>query len=62
MVAPDLAIANITLLPFWFLEKLKELKISLVEIRPEDDGAIINSLAIAPGRVMMPEGVSDETA
>jgi N-dimethylarginine dimethylaminohydrolase len=62
MVAPDLALANITLLPFWFLERLKELKISLIEIGPDDDGAIINSLAIAPGRVMMPEGVSDDTA
>ena len=62
MIAPDLAIANITLLPFWFLEKLRELKISLIEIGPDDDGAIINSLAIAPGRMLMPEGVSDETA
>lgn len=62
MIAPDLALANITLLPFWFLEKLKELKISLVEIGPDDDAAIINSLAIAPGRVMMPEGVSSDTA
>jgi N-dimethylarginine dimethylaminohydrolase len=62
MVAPDLALANITLLPFWFLERLKEMKISLIEIGPDDDGAIINSLAIAPGRVMMPEGVSEQTA
>ncbi len=61
MIAPDLALANITLLPFWFLEKLKELKIRLIEIHHEDDGAIINSLAIAPGRVIMPEGVSDFT-
>ena len=61
MIAPDLALANITLLPFWFLEKLKELKIRLVEIHHEDDSAIINSLAIAPGRVIMPEGVSGYT-
>jgi arginine deiminase len=38
------------------------MKISLIEIGPDDDGAIINSLAIAPGRVMMPEGVSEQTA
>lgn len=62
MVAPDLALANITLLPFWFLERLKELKIRLIEIHHEDDAGIINSLAVAPGRVMMPEGVSDYTA
>jgi N-dimethylarginine dimethylaminohydrolase len=61
MLAPDLALANITLLPFWFLEKLKELGIRLVEIHHEDDNSIINSLAIAPGRVIMPEGVSGYT-
>ena len=61
MIAPDLAIANITLLPFWFLEQLKELKIKLIELHHEDDGAIINSLAIAPGRIIMPEGVSGYT-
>lgn len=61
MIAPDLALANITLLPFWFLEKLKELGIRLIEIHHEDDSSIINSLAIAPGRVIMPEGVSDDT-
>jgi N-dimethylarginine dimethylaminohydrolase len=61
MIAPDLALANITLLPFWFLEKLRELKIRLIEIHHEDDSAIINSLAIAPGRLIMPEGVSGYT-
>jgi N-dimethylarginine dimethylaminohydrolase len=62
MIAPDLALANFTLLPFWFIEKLKELGVSLIELHHEDDGAIINSLAVAPGRVMMPEGVSEYTA
>jgi N-dimethylarginine dimethylaminohydrolase len=61
MIAPDLALANITLLPHWFLQKLKELKIHLIEVHHEDDGAIINSLAIAPGRVIMPEGISGYT-
>lgn len=61
MIAPDLALANITLLPFWFLEKLQELKIQLIEIHHEDDSSIINSLAVAPGRVIMPEGVSGYT-
>lgn len=62
MLAPDLALANITLLPFWFLEKLKELKITVIDLNHDDDGAIVNALAIAPGRVMMPEGVSEATA
>ncbi|MCW5720712.1 MAG: amidinotransferase [Devosia sp.] len=61
MIAPDLAIANFTLLPYWFIERLKELGISLIEVHHEDDGAIVNSLAVAPGRVMMPEGISDHT-
>jgi len=61
MIAPDLALANITLLPFWFLERLDALKIRRIEIHHEDDASIINSLAIAPGRVIMPEGVSEHT-
>jgi N-dimethylarginine dimethylaminohydrolase len=61
MIAPDLALASITLLPFWFLQKLKDLGIRLIELHHEDDGAIINSLAVAPGRVIMPEGVSGYT-
>ena len=61
MIAPDLAIANITLLPYWFLQRLKELRIELIEVHHEDDAAIINSLAVAPGRMIMPEGVSGYT-
>jgi N-dimethylarginine dimethylaminohydrolase len=61
MIAPDLALANITLLPFWFLQRLRELGIQLIEIHHEDDPGIVNSLAIAPGRVIMPEGVSGHT-
>ena len=61
MLAPDLALANITLLPFWFLERLDALGIRRIEVHHEDDGSIINSLAIAPGRVIMPEGVSEHT-
>ena len=61
MLAPDLALASITLLPYWFLERLKQLGIHLIEIHHEDDASIVNSLAIAPGRVIMPEGVSDPT-
>jgi N-dimethylarginine dimethylaminohydrolase len=61
MLAPDLALANITLLPFWFLERLDALGIRCIEVHHEDDASIINSLAIAPGRVIMPEGVSEHT-
>lgn len=61
MIAPDLAIANFTLLPFWFIERLREMGIHLIELHHEDDGAIVNSLAVAPGRFLMPEGASDHT-
>lgn len=61
MIAPDLALASITLLPFWFLERLKQLGIQLIEIHHEDDPGIVNSLAIAPGRLVMPHGVSGYT-
>lgn len=61
MIGPDLAIANFTLLPYWFIERLNALGIRLIEIHHEDDGAIINSLAVAPYRMLMPEGVSGYT-
>lgn len=61
MLGPDLALASITLLPYWFLQKLKELGIHLIEIHHEDDAGIVNALAIAPYRVIMPEGVSGHT-
>lgn len=61
MVAPDLALINPTQLPFWFLAKLQELKIHAIEVHHQDNPWIINSLAVAPGRVLMAEGASDHT-
>jgi N-dimethylarginine dimethylaminohydrolase len=61
MVAPDLALINPAQLPFWFLEKLKALKIHAIEVHHEDNPWIINSLAVAPGRLLMAEGASDHT-
>lgn len=61
MLAPDLALINPAQLPFWFLEKLKDLKIHAIEVHHEDNPWIINSLAVAPGRVLMAEGCSDNT-
>lgn len=61
MIAPDLAIASITLLPYWFLQRLKELRIELIEVHHEDDAGIVNALAVAPGRMIMPECVSGYT-
>lgn len=61
MLAPGLALINPAQLPFWFLERLKEMKIHAIEVHHEDNPWIINSLAVAPGRVLMAEGCSDDT-
>ncbi|MEQ8666074.1 MAG: arginine deiminase family protein [Rhodospirillales bacterium] len=61
MVDVDLAIVDPTGLPYTFLMKLKELGIRTIEITPEDNSWIINGLAVAPGRYLMPLGISDRT-
>lgn len=61
MIGKDLAVVDPFGLPFSFLEKLKELKVRTVEISPADDKWIINSLAVAPGELVMPEGATNQT-
>jgi len=61
MVDKDLALVDATQLPYWFLEKLRELGVGTVEITPQDNPWIINGLAIAPGRYMMGNGASNRT-
>jgi N-dimethylarginine dimethylaminohydrolase len=61
MVDVDLALVAAAQLPYWFLLKLDELGIRTVEITLEDDGWIVNCLAVAPGRLLMPEGASPRT-
>ena len=61
MIGKDLAIVDPFGLPFSFLEKLKELKVQTVEISPADDRWIINSLAVAPGELLMPPGATNQT-
>jgi N-dimethylarginine dimethylaminohydrolase len=61
MVDVDTAIVNPTQLPFWFLEKLKELKIRTVDVHPDDGVSAINCLAVHPGRVIMSDAVSSRT-
>jgi N-dimethylarginine dimethylaminohydrolase len=61
MVDKDLALVDATQLPYWFLEKLRELGVDTVEITPQDDTWIINGLAIAPGRYLMGNGASNRT-
>jgi N-dimethylarginine dimethylaminohydrolase len=61
MIDRDLAILNPMGLPFSFLEELKARGIRWIETDPADDGWIVNSLAIAPGKVLMPEGATNRT-
>jgi N-dimethylarginine dimethylaminohydrolase len=61
MVDRDLALVDPSQLPFWFLEKLKALKVRTIEITPSDSSWIINSLAVRPGRIIMSGGGSNRT-
>ena len=53
MVDVDKAIVNTNELPYFFIEYLKKRGIKLIELPPEDSPFSLNSLAIAPGRVVM---------
>ena len=61
MIGKDLAIVDPFGLPYSFIEKLKYLKVRTVEITPADDKWIVNSLAVAPGELIMPEGATNQT-
>lgn len=61
MIDRDLALVDPFGLPFSFLERLKELKIRTIEITPADNKWIVNSLAVAPGELIMPQGATNRT-
>ncbi|MBL8789926.1 MAG: amidinotransferase [Rhizobiales bacterium] len=61
MIDRDLALVNPFGLPYSFLEELKARGIRCIEIDPADDSWIVNSLAIAPGRLVMPAGATNRT-
>jgi N-dimethylarginine dimethylaminohydrolase len=61
MIDVNLAIVDPDLLPYGFLRKLDALGIATVEIDERDDPWIVNCLALAPGRVIMPRGMSSTT-
>jgi N-dimethylarginine dimethylaminohydrolase len=62
MIDGDTAVINPTILPFWFLQRLAELKIRTIEVCHEDPAWTINCLAVRPGRVLMADKVSPRTA
>jgi N-dimethylarginine dimethylaminohydrolase len=61
MIDVNVAIVDPDLLPYSFLRQLDEMGITAVEIDVQDDPWIVNCLAVAPGRVIMPRGISSAT-
>ena len=61
MIDKDLAIVDPRQLPYVFLQKLNAMGIETIETSKDDNGWIINGLAIAPRRVIMPRGLSEGT-
>ncbi len=61
MIDVDLALIDPSRLPYSFIQKLQALKVRTIEIAPEDNGWIVNGLAVRPGRVIMSHGLSERT-
>lgn len=61
MIDKDLALVNPFGLPYSFMEDLKARGVRLIEINPTDDPWINNSLALAPGKLLMPQGATNRT-
>ncbi len=53
MLTPDLAVAFIHELPWWFLDRLEELGIHIIDAVEQDGWQSVNCLAVRPGRVIM---------
>lgn len=56
MVDHKTALINPAKLPFWFLEKLKELGIRAIHVDPIEGDFAVNSLTLRPGLVVIAEG------
>jgi N-dimethylarginine dimethylaminohydrolase len=56
MVDHQICVAKSWELPFWFLERLSELKIRVIDASPEDDYLCCNCIAVRPGRVILTRG------
>jgi N-dimethylarginine dimethylaminohydrolase len=54
MLKPDLAMAFVVDLPWWFLNRLKEMGIHILDADEQDGWQSVNCLAVRPGRVIMP--------
>lgn len=54
MLLPDLAVAFVYDLPWWFLDRLGEMGIYILDAVEQDGWQSVNCLAVSPGRVIMP--------
>lgn len=61
MIDGDLALLNPMGLPYSFLEELGRRGIRYIETDPADDPWIVNSIALAPAKLLMPEGATNRT-
>ena len=52
----DKALVNVTKLPYFFLEKLKEIGIETIDVHPDDEWFSCNCLQLRPGKIIMCTG------
>jgi N-dimethylarginine dimethylaminohydrolase len=62
MVDQDLALINISRVPWRLLDMLKELKIKWIEVHHADNPRVANVLAVRPGKVLLAINNGDGTA
>jgi N-dimethylarginine dimethylaminohydrolase len=62
MLDKDLALINITRLPYWFIELLQEHRIRYIETHYADNPCVVNCLALRPGKVLLAMNNGDATA
>jgi N-dimethylarginine dimethylaminohydrolase len=62
MVAKGLALVNVSRLPYWFLDTLRELKIRAVDVHWADNPRVVNSHAVRPRPVLLAMNNGDGTA
>jgi N-dimethylarginine dimethylaminohydrolase len=62
MVDKDIALVNITRLPYWFLDLLQERHIRAIEVHHADNPQVINCLAVRPGKVLLAINNGEATA
>ena len=55
MVDRDKALCDVRRLPYWFVDRLREIGIELIEVLPEEDWAV-NGLVVRPGRLLLSTG------